>query len=273
MILRHSTNDRIRLTSGTAADLDISADFVELDQDTTPPGEFEDAGSQVTVITGTSATTIVDGPADNTIRRNVKKMTIANTDSADTTTVTVERTRDNGTTWIEEFKCTLAPSERALYANGVWFVFDSNGGVKQGATAATETAPGLIEIASVAEMEAASDTTRAVTPGYQHRHPSAAKFWCNVTGGGTPALQSSYNVTSIADTGTGRMTVTIGTDFSSGNWACSLTTFTTTTTGDEGIPNIDSKAAGTVEAGNRIVTPAFADPNVGYDLVGFGDHA
>lgn len=269
MILADTTH-KVRVTSGTAADLEVLADFVELDQDTTPPGEFENADSQVTTITGTSPTDVVDPPA-STIRRHVKKLTVSNIDTTDTTAVTIERTRDNGTNWFEEFKATLAPGERIVYANGVWFVFDALGGVKVGGSAATETSAGLVELASDAEMEGASDTTRAVTPGRQHRHPSAAKFWCNVTGGATPALQASYNVTSIADTNVGRMTVTIATDFSSGNWCCSITTFTTTTTGDEGIPNIDSKAAGTVEAGNRIVTPAFADPNVGYDVLGFGD--
>jgi hypothetical protein len=69
------------------------------------------------------------------------------------------------------------------------------------------------------------------------------------------------------------MTITIGTDFSSANWCCVLAVFSSATSADEGIPNINAKAAGTVELGNRIITPAAADPAVGYDCVGFGDQA
>ena len=75
-------------------------------------------------------------------------------------------------------------------------------------------------LATQAEQEAGSATDKLVTPGRQHNHPSAAKHWGYVlVSGGVPTLTSSYNITSITDTATGRMVVTIATDFSSVNWA------------------------------------------------------
>jgi hypothetical protein len=76
--------------------------------------------------------------------------------------------------------------------------------------------------ATQADMETATDVTKVVTPGRVKFHPGACKVWGNVTnsGGGVPALQASYNMTSIADTGTGQITFTIATDFSSVNWSC-----------------------------------------------------
>lgn len=87
--------------------------------------------------------------------------------------------------------------------------------------AATTSAAGAIEIATQAEMETATDTGRAVTPGTVHYHPGVAKFWLVATvSAGTPSVATSYNVTSITDNAAGDLTVTIATDFSSANWAC-----------------------------------------------------
>lgn len=76
------------------------------------------------------------------------------------------------------------------------------------------------DAASQAEQETGSSTTKYVTPGRQHLHPSAPKVWGYVTiSGGTPTLAASYNVTSITDVGTGIFDVVIATDFSSANYA------------------------------------------------------
>lgn len=120
--------------------------------------------------------------------------------------------------------------------------------------AASDTAAGKIEIADQAELEAGTDTGKAVTPGRQHFHPGHPKFWAFVTvSGGTPTLQDNYNVTSITDTGTGRLTVTIATDFSSANWAPQVTVQRTSTS--LSVANLRycgvrsaTIAAGTVEA-------------------------
>lgn len=71
--------------------------------------------------------------------------------------------------------------------------------------------------ATQAEMEAASSNTVMATPANVNWHPGVAKAWikCNAAG----AIQASHNITSITDNGTGDVTVTIATDFSSVNYA------------------------------------------------------
>lgn len=82
--------------------------------------------------------------------------------------------------------------------------------------AAADGSPGLIQGATQAEMEAASSLVRAVTPGRQHFHPSAAKAWVKHDDGTT--INASYNVSSITDGGTGDHTVNFTTAFSSANY-------------------------------------------------------
>lgn len=78
----------------------------------------------------------------------------------------------------------------------------------------------FIQAATQAEMESASSTTTAVSPGRAQYHPGVAKVWAYITvSGGTPSLDASHNVTSITDTSAGNVTVTIATDFSSANYA------------------------------------------------------
>lgn len=127
------------------------------------------------------------------------------------TTITVQLT-DN---------ITLAAGEWLIVnEQGTVFVYDISGGVRMGQIAASDTAPGLIEIATQAEQEAGSSALVAVTSGRQHFHPSAAKAWGYATvAANVPTLQLSYNITSITDTATGQLTVTIATDFSSANYA------------------------------------------------------
>jgi hypothetical protein len=73
--------------------------------------------------------------------------------------------------------------------------------------------------ASAAVVASASIEAAYVSPVHQHRHPGHPKFWGYVTvSGGTPTLQTSYNMTSITDAGVGQLTVTIATDFSSASW-------------------------------------------------------
>ena len=129
--------------------------------------------------------------------------------------------------------------------------------------AASDDAAGKIEIAVQSEMEAASDTTRAVVPARVQYHPGVAKFWAFVAGG---ALTASYNVTSITDDGAGTMTVTIGTDFSSSNWSC-------VATGEHNADRflrVNARAAGSVTLVSYDVSAAGL-ANSNYNVVGFGD--
>lgn len=74
--------------------------------------------------------------------------------------------------------------------------------------------------ASQSDQETGTSTITYVTPGRQQYHPSAAKFWLQVTdsGGTTHTIVTSYNITSITDGATGLYSVTIATDFSSANY-------------------------------------------------------
>jgi len=75
-----------------------------------------------------------------------------------------------------------------------------------------------LSAATQAEMEAASSNTVAATPSNTKWHPGTAKLWLRVGSlfnSGT--IMASHNVTSVVD-GTGALTVTIATDFSSANY-------------------------------------------------------
>lgn len=135
-----------------------------------------------------------------------------------------------------------------------------------------------VVVASQAEMEAASAVNRIVTPGRLHFHPGVAKCWAMATvSGGVPTLQNSYNVASITDTELGRLTVTIATDFSSANWCCVVSTQKADTNADGGSvrnPNIRSggQLAGSIliECGDSDYDPK--DP-AAWHMAGYGDMA
>ena len=187
----------------------------------------------------------------------------------------LEANDDQSITFNEEYTFPIADGN----ANEV-FKTDGSGNIDFATvdslvSAASDTTAGKIEIAVQSEMETATDTTRAVVPGRQHYHPSAAKFWLRaIISGGAPSLDSSYNVTSITDTAAGRMTVTIATDFSSSSWSLSGMGIGAVGVGTAAVLWGVSKAAGSIEIDNADLsaTPVVEDPNQGYDVAGFGDH-
>jgi hypothetical protein len=67
-------------------------------------------------------------------------------------------------------------------------------------------------------MEAASSTTTFASPGRIQYHPGVAKAWVNFNGGGTVAIRTSLNVSSITDNGTGDYTDNFTTSFSSADY-------------------------------------------------------
>ena len=125
--------------------------------------------------------------------------------------------------------------------------------------------------ATQAEQEAGSSTTAFTTPGRQQFHPSAAKCWGKFTGNST-TIEASYNITSVADTALGQMTVTIATDFSGIDWVAMLTAEISGTDGK--CAQIDTApAAGTVVLG--LVEPVLdnrVDP-VAWHFAAYGDQA
>jgi hypothetical protein len=125
--------------------------------------------------------------------------------------------------------------------------------------------------ASASDQETATSTSVVVTPGVQHRHPSAAKCWAFVTvSGGTPTLQTSFNITSITDTATGRLTITIATDFSSANWAGFMTKDESGGPAGSFEQLLTAKAAGSVELNLQTTAVGYDDPT-GWNFMGFGD--
>lgn len=89
------------------------------------------------------------------------------------------------------------------------------------------------------------------------------------TGNTAPALGVSYNVTSITDLTNARITVNIGTDFSSANWAGVVSA--TVTAGQQLMVGLVSKAAGSVNFEPYNDAGAAEDPGVGFDWAFFGD--
>lgn len=75
---------------------------------------------------------------------------------------------------------------------------------------ATTSVSGVVELATGAEVKAASDTTRPVTPGWQHLHPAHPKAWaCILIPGGVPTLAKQLGIASVADLGEGHYRVTL----------------------------------------------------------------
>ena len=136
-------------------------------------------------------------------------------------------------------------------------------------TAASDTASGVIEIATQAEMETATDVVRAVTPGRTQYHPGVAKAFGYVTvSGGTPTLQVNHNITGIADTTIGTVTVTIGTDFSSTSYSV------TTGVELEGVrAKVTTRAAGSFVIEMYSDAPSLTDTYTAFSFTCHGDQA
>jgi hypothetical protein len=82
-----------------------------------------------------------------------------------------------------------------------------------------------VTFSSQADMETATSTNTAVSPGRQKYHPGHPKYWCGVDyAAGTPSLQESYNVTSVTDSATGNCAVNFTVAFSTTTFGCCATT-------------------------------------------------
>lgn len=94
------------------------------------------------------------------------------------------------------------------YYDGTNFV------IKQEVANATTTNRGIVELATQAEMEAATDTERAPTPSVVQYHPGVCKAWGNFDGVGAGAIRASYNVSGFTHVGLGAFNVQWSTNFS-----------------------------------------------------------
>lgn len=121
--------------------------------------------------------------------------------------------------------------------------------------------------ASQSQMEAASSNLVPATPGNAQYHPSACKAWVKCNAAGT--IQASYNITSITDTGTGIVTVTIATDFSSADYCIVATAYGNA---DQHFAYVSSQAAGSFQLTCSNDGGTIEDPTHYYAAC-FGDQA
>lgn len=100
--------------------------------------------------------------------------------------------------------------------------------------------------ATQAQQETGTATIALVSPAVQQFHPSAPKCWGKFDV--SAAFSVSYNVTSGTDNGTGDWTITIGTDFSSANYAPTYGGEQVTATDRQGLlqTRLGGQAAGTL---------------------------
>lgn len=72
-----------------------------------------------------------------------------------------------------------------------------------------------LPVAAQADQEAGSSTSKLVTPGRQHFHPSACKAWVTFSvSGGVVTIRSQYNVSSITRNAAGNFMVNVTGAFS-----------------------------------------------------------
>ena len=123
MLILASTSDIIRVVTGSAADVDIQASWVDHDTATliTTPGRTITAA----VVTAT-ITTVVPSPGNATTKRNVKHLSIHNVSATITTTVTIQQF--DGTNNLDLINCTLLPDEHIHFdEQGNWIHSDVQG--------------------------------------------------------------------------------------------------------------------------------------------------
>jgi hypothetical protein len=241
MLLRATAagDDAQQVAGGAAIKCHVS--MVETDN-ATPPVVQDLPRTNTASITTATTTTIADCTTSNR-RRRVLFASINNDHAS--ATETVEVVHSDGTTVSPIVGCTLLAGEALIFNGASWFHYDVNGALY----------PSVGNAATQAEQEAGTATDKYVTPGRQHFHPSAVKCWGKANGAGT-SLIVNYNVSSITDTGTGQLTVNVGTDFSSADY--SVTTSVERVSTSLAVANVDnggllrnaSQAAGSFQIEN-----------------------
>jgi hypothetical protein len=113
MLLLTSTSDIIRIVTGSAADVDVHASFMDINGTTVTPGRTNTAP-----ITTATTTTVVASPGAST-QRNIKALFVHNTSASVSTTVTIQHF--DGTNSIDIVNCTLLADEHLNFTeDGDW---------------------------------------------------------------------------------------------------------------------------------------------------------
>lgn len=199
MIQLSSSDDSVSVVTSAAADIEPHVSWIDNASGTITPGRTNTAS-----ITSDTDVVIVAPPLVDTIRR-VKFISLRNNHATATSAVTVQHT--DGTSVETLIKCTLLAGEVLVMDEaGEWHHYCPNGGeYPLGTTYANRDI-----------MEGGTSVVNAVTPGNMHYHPGMVKAWCKAGVAGN-AL-ASYNMTSVSDTGAGRATFNVDTDFYSKSW-------------------------------------------------------
>lgn len=167
--------------------------------------------------------------------------------------------------------------------------------------AATETATGVVELATLVEAAAGTDTERAVTaagleahhdgkaatqveqeaasavdvyvsPGRQKFHPLSPKAWGLVTvSGSTATLTANSGVASVSRTAAGQYTVTLTTAMSSADYAVLLTSLSATAAGAYPISCL-SRTTTQVSVVIKNTAGDATDGGGGFCIMVMGDH-
>jgi hypothetical protein len=260
------TSDVLRLNVATAGS-DIEATISWADAlDGSPPVVSSFGREVFASITASGNTTLLTGVASHTLKP--KRISVFNNHATVASRVYLDVTDGTDTVIVAGSDVNLLAGESLLMTEAGTFIhYDSNGAEY----------PATGNAASQAEMEAATATDRFVTPQGVNWHPGVAKCWGKAVGAGT-SLTVNWNITSVTDTGTGRLGVNIGTDFSSANYAIlaslerSVTALTATGVEDHAIRNA-SPTAGVfeIESYDQTATTFVAQDPANYFWACFGD--
>jgi len=273
MILTSGATQKLQLvTTDATTTIDVEVAGVDF----TSPSTFAPYSTQ-TAITG-AATTDILAVRGASVYGNTEFISVTNTHATLPQTVRLLKVGTSITVALT-YSITLAAKEWLIVnEEGTVFVYDVSGGVRMGQIAASDTAPGLIEIATQADQETATSTILAVTPGRQHFHPGHPKAWLSC--GVAADIQQSYNITSLTDTGTGIVTVTIATDFAAATYAALVTVEkinTTLTEANERIGHIRNatRAVGSVafDCNDTTTTTNLTKDPTTWHVAMFGDFA
>lgn len=213
MIILTATADALRVVTGAAADIESYVSFIEVDSATPPV--VQDVGQVSTADITSAATTNILTCTTSARKRRVMYASLHN-NSSTACGVVVELF--NGTTARNLIDATLLQNESLVYNGSTWLHYDSNGAIY----------PSVGNAATQAEMEGGTANNKYVTPEGVNWHPGVCKCW--VKCGVTANILASWNVTSLVDNGTGDVTVTIGIDFSTVDYAALVSVEMTATT-------------------------------------------
>ena len=209
MLIGTGTGNLLQLTNTTGgASITVKMDVITVDTSNPPVvqgTEFLSAPPAAQPYTTAATFTLVTGAASRTKR--VMGGVIMNEHASATETVLIKYTDGTDTTTVAD--AVLLAGESLVYTGGAWIHYDVNMGMY----------PSVGNAATQAEMEGGTATAKYVTPQGMNWHPGVAKAW--VVAGITGNILASWNITSLTDTGTGVLTITIATDFSSVNY-CAL---------------------------------------------------